>query len=272
MPSAPSPAAQSRQSANAAGRAWDKAFLRIAHSGAAGHARANSLRSLALALELGVDMVEFDVRPCRDALVLLHDDSLAEFGVERRLGDSTLAELRRLDTGTDGPIATLEEALDLLKGRALMNVDLKGGGYEQPVVEMVTAKRLGGDVLYSSLSPASLLRVRQHDAQALTGLSYPEDRANISATPYLQPVVAAAVVLLRLILPYRILSMMRLARANAAMLYYQVVSQATIRTVHRAQAKVYAWTVDDPAEMRRLQSLGVHGITTNFPERLVQTL
>jgi glycerophosphoryl diester phosphodiesterase len=42
---------------------WQKDFYRIGHSGASGYAQANTLESLSLALEMGVDMVEFDVRP-----------------------------------------------------------------------------------------------------------------------------------------------------------------------------------------------------------------
>ncbi|HBP90564.1 MAG TPA: hypothetical protein DD706_23080, partial [Nitrospiraceae bacterium] len=50
-------------------------LLRIGHRGAAGHAPENTLASLSLAIKLGVDMVEFDVRRTADgALVLLHDD------------------------------------------------------------------------------------------------------------------------------------------------------------------------------------------------------
>jgi glycerophosphoryl diester phosphodiesterase len=267
-PHAGQPAGQLPASASPAGHTWGKAFVRIGHGGAAGHARANSLRSLSLALRMGADMVEFDVRPCRDALVLLHDDSLAEFGVQTPLRASTLDELQCLDCGTDGPIATFAEALDLLKGRALINVDLKDAGYEQEAVEMVRARGLGGDVIYSSLIPASLQRIRQLDAGAITGLSYPEDRGNASGKPYLKPVVHVALALMRLLLPYRILGMMTNARANATMLYYKAVSRATVQTVQRAKGKVYTWTVDDPADMQRLRSLGVDGITSNFPDRL----
>src|SRR5512136_1533957 len=88
--------------------AWNKPCLRIGHGGAAGHAPANTMRSLALALEMGVDMVEFDVRPCRDALVLLHNDNLTQFGGAPGLAsESTLADLRSLATGPDRQIPTL---------------------------------------------------------------------------------------------------------------------------------------------------------------------
>jgi len=247
--------------------AWNRPFLRIGHGGAAGHAPANTLRSLSLALELGVDMVEFDVRPCRDALVLLHDDDdLAPFGAAGLASQSTLAELRRLPTGPDRQIATLDEALDLLRGRALINVDLKATGYEDAVVERVRARGMAGDTLYSSPYPASLRRVRQADPQARTGLSYPEDRGNASQKPYLQPAVHAVLALMRLTLPHRILRLMAGAQANAVMLHQQVVSKAAVKAVHLAGGKVFTWTVDTPQRLRQLRDLGVDGIASNYPQ------
>ena len=266
MPFALSPAGPTVPSATRAADAWNKPFLRIGHGGAAGHARANSLRSLTLALEMGVDVVEFDVRPCRDTLVLLHDDKLTQFGVQKLPGDSTLTELRALDTGLDGPIPTFAEALDLVKGRALLNVDVKGAGYEDAILERVRAKGMLGDILFSSLIPASLLRLRQLEPGAMTGLSYPEDRGNASGNPYLKPVVNVVVALMRLTLPYRILGMMTNARSNAVMLFHKVVSRPSVQTVQRAGGKVFTWTVDEPAQMRRLQRLGVNGVTSNHPE------
>jgi glycerophosphoryl diester phosphodiesterase len=251
--------------------AWTSPFLRIGHGGAAGRAPANTIRSLTLALQAGVDMVEFDVRPCRDELVLLHDDSLVKSGGRRELtSESTLAELRSLDTAPDCFIPTLAEALDLLKGRALIHIDLKATGYEDAVLDQVSARRMAGDTLYSSLYPDSLRRIRQMDPLAMTGLSYPEDRGNASSKPYLQPAVTSIVALMRLALPYRVLSMMTNAQANAVMLYHKVISGPAVRAVQHAGGKVFAWTVDELGRMRQLYGLGINGVTTNYPELFSQ--
>jgi glycerophosphoryl diester phosphodiesterase len=253
--------------ANNLSEAWKKRFLRIGHSGAAGLAPANSLASLALALELGVDMVEFDVRPCREALVLLHDDSLARLGQPaRRVSLSTLAELHELEIGPGERVATLPEALALLKGRALINIDLKAAGYEGDVLEAVRTYGMEADVLYSTVIPSSLRRLRQLDPQARLGLTYPQDRAGASEKPYLQPLVRSALAAMRWSLPYRILSMMVKAKAETAMLYYPVVTSQTVQIVQGAGKKVFAWTVDSAEQIRRYMDLGVDGITTNRPD------
>ena len=267
MSRVPSPQDQHFEASALPGEPWNTPCLRIGHGGAAGHAPANTMRSLALALEMGVDMVEFDVRPCRDALVLLHDVNLTQFDGGRGLAsESTLADLRSLATGPDRQIPTLSEALDLLRGRALINVDLKATGCEDAVVELVCAKGMAGDALYSSLYPTSLRRVRQVDPEARTGLSYPEDRGNASGKPYLQPAVNVVVALMRFTLPYRILRMMAGAQANAVMLYHKVVSRSAVKAVQQAGGKVFTWTVDAPQRMRELQALGVDGIATNHPD------
>jgi glycerophosphoryl diester phosphodiesterase len=216
---------------------------------------------------MGVDVVEFDVRPCLDALVLTHDDSLTRFHNPKGLvSQCTLAELRAMDASPENQIATLTEALDLLKGRALINIDLKAAGYEKAVLEIVRAKGLSGEVIYSSVIPSSLRLIRQEEPKAMVGLSYPEDRGDASSKPYLTPVVNIVVAAMRFTLPYRILAMMANARANAVMLYHKVVSRPVIQTVQRAGGKVFTWTVDDPKRIRELHEQGVNGVTTNYPD------
>ena len=51
----------------------DGRLLRIGHRGAAALAPENSLEAIALAVELGCDLVEFDVHAIGDALVVVHD-------------------------------------------------------------------------------------------------------------------------------------------------------------------------------------------------------
>jgi len=130
----------------------------------------------------------------------------------------------------------------------------------------VCAKGMASDVLYSSLYPASLRRIRQLQPGARIGLSYPEDRGNVSDKAYLQPAVSAVLALLRLTLPYRLLRMMAGAQSDAVMLYHRLVSRAAIKTVHQAGRKLFTWTVDTPQRLRELRDLGVDGIATNHPD------
>jgi glycerophosphoryl diester phosphodiesterase len=253
------------------GVGWNKLFLRIGHSGAGAHAPPNTLKSIAIALELGVDMVEFDVRPCRDALVLRHDDHLPHPSNGRALvRQLCYDEIRRIDIGDGERIPLASQAIDLIKGKALMNVDLKDRGFETQVLSLLTEKQVIGDVVISSLAPQSLVKAKQIAPQVRTSISYPADTFNASKRPLLEPVVHSALALKRWLLPYRILAMMAKARADAATLHFKTISPAALHRVHRRGGRVYAWTVDDIAPMRALHAMGVDGIASNRPDLFEQ--
>jgi len=246
---------------------WHKSFIRIGHAGASAYAPANTLESFELALELGVDMVEFDVRPCRDALVLLHDDALASaLEGETRACELTLDQVRAMRAGDGQRVATLDEAIDLLKGRALLNVDLKTRGIEAAVIATLRRKGMLADVLISSLDPQSLSEIRRLDPAVATAISYPEDRGGASTRSYLAPIVTIVLRLMRAQMPSRVMRLMASAEANAAMLYHKVVSHASVERVHAANKRVFVWTVDDLPALQLVRSLGVDGAASNRPD------
>ena len=247
---------------------WKKPFLRIGHAGASAYAPANTLESFERALELGVDIVEFDVRPCRDALILLHDDHVGEN--ERSVSELALEEIRAIKARQGLRVATLDEAVDLLKGRSLLNVDLKAGGIEVQVIDVLRRKSILADAMISSLDPAALRKVRRLDPAVITAISYPEDRGAASTRPYLQPIVTVVLALMRATMPHRAIGLMASAEANAAMLYHKVVSSVTAERVHAAMKRIFVWTVDDLTTLRRLHSYGVDGIASNRPDLFAQ--
>lgn len=91
----------------------------------------NSLNAMRRAIHMGVDIIEVDVRRTKDGkFVIIHDRTLDRTTTGRGLvADHTLAELRELRllaaTGhpTDEKIPTLEEALEVVRGRAVINLD-----------------------------------------------------------------------------------------------------------------------------------------------------
>jgi len=244
---------------------WTKKFLRIGHSGAAAYAKPNTLKSIALALEMGVDVVEFDVLPCRDALILGHDNFLHLGHQKIKISECNYADLRALDQN-DEFIPTLSDAIDLIRGHALINVDLKDRGYETAVLEVLREKKILGDAMFSTTHPTSLVQIRKLAPDAMTSISYPRDRGNAARRPRLKPVVLTALRAMKRTLPYRINRIMKRAHANMTTLNFHVISHKTIERVHHAGGKVIAWTVDDLPTMHKLIALGIDGITSNKPD------
>lgn len=125
----------------------EPAFPRVvAHRGLSGVCPENTLPALAAAVALGADEIEFDLWASRDGhLVACHDAEVNRTSNGHgRIADLTWAEIRALDAGSwhrpewaGVPFCRLEEILDQLGGRVVMNVHLKEAGPEGEVVRQV---------------------------------------------------------------------------------------------------------------------------------------
>ena len=242
--------------------------LRIGHKGAAALEPENTLRSLSRAVELGCDLVEFDVLDLHDGtLVLAHSDDLFEVShgsARGRVRSQTLGGLREIAP----ELATFDEALELLgsvNGVGL-HVDLKWHGYEAAAAEAIRRHGLVARTVVSTFHANSLRELAVLEPSLQRGLTYPFDRRGVSSRRLLTPVTASALIAIRSALPRRITRMLERARANAAMLHHSVVSRAAVDRAHVHGAAVFAWTVDDEAALRRVLDAGVDGVITNDPQ------
>ena len=225
-------------------RRGDAGPLRVGHRGAAALAPENTLEALEAALAHGVDAVEFDVLDAGEGpLVLGH----------------SLAELAAAP-------ATLDEALDLLRGHdAGVHVDLKLTTRLGEVAAALARHGLTGRAVASSFHLPSLQALAAADPSLRRGFTYPEDRFGVSKRPVLRPVLRAGTLALRRALVARVPAMVARAGATALMLQHAVVTPAAVARAHAAGAAVWAWTVDDPAELARLDAAGVDAVISNDP-------
>jgi len=220
---------------------------RVGHKGADTVAPGNTVASFEAALAAGVDMIEFDVLRLRDGrLVLAHDGRDAE----------------RRD-----PI-TLEEGLDHFAGEAYdgveLDVDLKRPGYEREVVEGLDARGLVERSLISSTYLESLESVGALGAGVRRGWSVPRARRDYTRT-VLAPGAYAVARAWRALLPRRAGAALDAGRCEALMVHWLLVSRGLVRAVQDAGGQLFAWTVDDPERIARLDALGLDGVITNDP-------
>nr|WP_234445886.1 glycerophosphodiester phosphodiesterase family protein [Carboxylicivirga marina] len=108
-----------------------KDIIVVAHRGDWRNAPENSLQAIQYCIDMGVDMVEIDVRETKDGqLVLMHDNTIDRTTKKKgKVKDYTLEELKTfhlvdgLGMKTPHKIPSLEEALLLAKGKILINID-----------------------------------------------------------------------------------------------------------------------------------------------------
>jgi glycerophosphoryl diester phosphodiesterase len=241
-------------------------LIRVGHRGAAALAPENTLRSFDAALALGVDAIEFDVLDLVDGpLVLAHSNDLAEVSHGAATGtvrDRSLAELRELAP----ELPTLEEALAFLGGHDVaVHVDLKLTTRLDELADALARHGLGERAVVSSFNRASLGAVRARAPHIRIGFTYPEDRYGVSRRRGLGPAIRVGTLALRRAIVPRIPALIERAGAKALMLQHAVVSPAAVERAHDAGVAVWAWTVDDPAELARVEGAGVDAVITNDP-------
>jgi len=113
-------------------------ILVCAHRSYHKNAPENSLKSILLAIENQIDIVEIDVRTTKDSfLILMHDDSIGRVtNGNGFIKDYTYSELQKFnlkigDSITGEKIPLLHDALILAKGKVIPNLDLKAVDYNQ---------------------------------------------------------------------------------------------------------------------------------------------
>jgi glycerophosphoryl diester phosphodiesterase len=217
-------------------------FLRIAHRGASAYEPENTLRSFSKAIELGADMIEFDVRRSLDGrLVVIHDSK-----VDRTTNGSgpvrlkSFEELRALDAGMGERIPTLEEAVECGAGKTKFVIELKEDGLEERVIRVIKEFGVTEDVFIVSFKPVRLRAVKEIKPDLKTGLI-------LFASA--DPLKAAGTCRADAVAPFRWFITRGLAeRARAAGMY------------------LFTWTVDEKERAERLRDMGVSGIVTNRPD------
>ncbi|HUH15601.1 MAG TPA: glycerophosphodiester phosphodiesterase, partial [Gaiellaceae bacterium] len=204
----------------------------------------NTLPSFEAALAHGVDAIEFDVLD---------------------LGPGPLAVAHsREEAGPGRP--TLEEALDFLAGRDVgLHVDLKLTTRLEEVADALDRHGVAARTVVSSFHLPSLRAVSACAPHIRIGFTYPEDRYGVSKRRALRPAVRLGTLALRRAVVARVPAMLARAGAQALMLQHAVVSAAAVTRAHAAGAAVWAWTVDDPVELARLEAAGVDAVITNDP-------
>jgi glycerophosphoryl diester phosphodiesterase len=233
-------------------------FARVGHRGASALAAENTLDALQLAVELGCDMLEFDVLDLVDGtVVLVHELRRSQ----RRQGLDAL----RARTPT---LATLDEALAFcakeLPGIGLQ-VDLKRHGLERAVVDALRRHGVFERSWVSTFDAGSLRRMAELAPDLPRSYTLPRDRFGISKRGPLAPLVRAALGSLGASLPRRLPALLQRSRADAFTLHHSVASPAAIARAHEFGAPVYVWTVDDAGLAERLVRAGADGIITNDP-------
>lgn len=225
----------------------------VAHRGASGTHPENTLLAFDEGLRRGAQALEFDIRLTADGVpVVIHDATLERTTNGTGLvADVTLGALRELDAGRAERVPTLAEVLDRFPETPCI-VEIKEARAGEPAREVLARHEAAGRVLVGSFEPGALRPFRAppwHRAASRRETALCWALSRIGVRPW-----------------HRGYDAFTLPEHHGSL---HVVDGRFVRQARRARKPVHVWTVDDPTHVARLLALGVCGIITNFPERMV---
>jgi len=245
----------------------------IAHRGGRGLWPENTLHAFRKAADLGVDVLEMDIRQTADGvLVVLHDET-----VDRTTDGSgpvaalTLSRLRELDAGyrwsPDGgkthphrgeglTVPTLNEVFKALP-QARINLEIKARGptLSEPLCALIREHGMEHRVVVASFGQEPMDAFRAACPQVATAATADEARQFFRLTAvFLDPLFEPRAEALQV--PERLGNL-------------EVLTPGFLRAARRLNLKIDVWTVNEPEDMKRLIALPVDGIMTDYPDRML---
>lgn len=234
----------------------------IAHRGIPPVAPENTLVSFQAALALDIDGIETDVQATKDGeLILCHDETLDRTTSGHGwIKDHTFKQIRSLSAGawfdprySGEKIPSLAEFLELVQDTDLLiNLEIKNSiipypGIEKQIISMIHHYKMARRVIISSFNHYSLLICKSIDPALKTGILY--ECCLVEPWEYAKKL-----------------------GADALHPSFHTLTPELIKRASAEQLLVHPYTVDLPADMERMASLGVSGIITNVPKRALSSI
>jgi glycerophosphoryl diester phosphodiesterase len=237
-------------------------LIRIGHKGADALVPGNTIASFEKAVEVGVDMIEFDVLWLPDGHPKLPPDRRSPLVVAHDWHAATVARP-----------PTLEEVLQAFTrpplDRVALNLDIKLPGREGEVVEAVVSYGLLDRARISTMELPTLRALKQLEPNLHLGWTVPRVTRDWTSSRWLRPALFAGVTASRRRMPSRVREGMPELGVESVWAFFGVVSEELVATTRDAGVELHVWTVDDPDRIDRLKAMGVTGICSNDP-RLLQ--
>ena len=231
-------------------------MINYAHRGASEYAPENTLSSFYLGLLQGANGIETDVQKTKDGtLVLFHDDTLDRVTDHKgKLSDYTFEELSKVKVygnstlGFYDKIVTLREFLEKFSGYDIsFAIELKGEGVEKDSLSMIKEFGVLEKTTFTSFKFEYIKKIKELDSDARVGW--------LTVNPGMDEIKA-------------LLSIGGEEMAPKA----EFITEDMMKVLESHNLGVRAWGVSSVELMKKMCSLGVSGMTVNFPDRLCQYL
>ena len=214
--------------------------LVIAHRGASGYEYENSRAAFRAAKARGADAIELDIHAAADGVLFVHHDEVVS-GVH--ITHSTAAQVRALRLPNGESVPALEDALAVIDRALQVFIEVKSLPPEFDDRLLAAVESGGGEARFA-------VHAFDHRVVRRLGLARPDLARGVLLASY----------------PLRPLEALQDTGATVLWEEQSLIDAALVDELHGAGYRIYAWTVNDPEDMRRLLALRVDGLCTNVPD------
>ncbi|HLU85341.1 MAG TPA: glycerophosphodiester phosphodiesterase family protein [Vicingaceae bacterium] len=239
------------------------------HRGAAGLAPENTLASIQLALELGVDRIEIDVQQTKDnKIIVLHDRTLRRTttgnGFVKKL---TYDEILQFSAGfkfnkfySNEKVPTLEQVIDLIDGKVELLIETKYSymyypNIERHLINIIKNKNAKDWCKIISFNDRALFRINKLDSSIKLGKLFVGKHAHL-------PLSFDKGINIRPLKKY--------AFVDEVIVKHDYATRAIIDKVHDFGKELHVWTVNHEATIQKLIERGVDGIISDYPNLVMK--
>lgn len=246
-----------------------KNIIITGHRGAGGLAPENTLASIQLALDLGVDRIEIDVQQTKDnKIIVLHDRTLRRTttgnGFVKNLD---YEEILRFSAGykfnkfyVNEKVPTLEQVIDLIDGKVELLIETKYSymyypNIERHIINIIKNKDSKAWCKVISFNDRALFRINKLDNSIRLGKLFVGKHAHL-------PLSFDKGINIRPLKRYDFVDEIIVKHAYA--------TTAIINRVHEFGKQLHVWTVNDQETIEKLIERGVDGIISDYPNLLMK--
>ncbi len=216
------------------------------HRGASSIEPENTMKAFQQAFEDGADGIEFDVRLTADnQMVIIHDSLINRtsngIGLVRK---KTYQELLEFDFGKGEKIPLLEDVLKKFRNQKWLNIEIKEQGFEKQLIELLDKLKITRKYVISSFDISVIQKIKELNSEIPTAFLYQTIRFNLQA-------------------------LISKTQCDGIHPKHTIVNRRLFSEARYYRLAIRAWTVDSERKAWKLTKLGINGIITNNPKKLL---
>jgi glycerophosphoryl diester phosphodiesterase len=223
--------------------------LIIAHRGASGYEKENTISSFKKALELKSDMIEFDLRKTKDGkIIVFHDEKIGK----KYIRNMDYNEVKK-DSMCEVPLFI--QVLKILKGKIFLDIHIKEDGYQDEIIKLAKKYFKNNQIVICSEIPRVIKSIKEKNPEIKTGIVIEVKYRDFYKVPF----------------GYFPRKKIIFSNADYIMPPWQIINKVFLFKAKKLNKDIFPWTINRMNLAKKLMKNDlVKGIISDIPDIMVK--